>query len=313
MLEVLVTTRWTVEQAYAHCRELTIRHYENFPVGSWCVPRAMQRHYYSIYAFARTADDFSDERRDQPQQFALLDDWERRLRRCLDDPEDHPVFVALAQTMRECELPIEWLADLLQAFRMDVTVKRYATFDDVLGYCRYSANPVGRLILALFGYRDAERQRQSDAICTALQLANFWQDVAIDLKKDRIYVPLEDQARFGASEETLRQHELTEAVRELLAYQVERTWRLFAEGAPLPSSVGRRLGWELRCVWWGGTRILERIAANGYDVFRRRPTLTTTDKLGMVFRALTSQPLERRMAASAGRQEMCAHRQRSAA
>ena len=267
----------------------------------------MRRHYHAVYAFARTADDFADERRErsersesrgrdeprnQPEPLRLLDDWERRLRRCLDDPEDHPIFVALAQTIRDCDLPVEWLADLLQAFRMDVTVKRYATFDDLLGYCRYSANPVGRLVLAFFGYRDAERQRQSDAICTALQLANFWQDVSVDLDKGRIYLPLEDLARCGVSEETLRRRQLTDGVRALAAFQVERTWGFFEQGAPLPSSVTRRLGWELRCVWWGGTRILERIAANGYDI-SRRPTLTTGDKLRILWRVFAGRSLAR--------------------
>ncbi|HMY76522.1 MAG TPA: squalene synthase HpnC, partial [Blastocatellia bacterium] len=192
----------SLEAAYAYCRQMAESHYENFPVGSVLIPSQLRKHVYSIYAFARTADDFADEGYEtsgltETQRLAALDDWQQKLDRCFAGDADHPVFIALAATVKDLNLPKKLLADLLSAFKQDVTKRRYADFDEVLDYCTRSANPVGRLILLLFGYRDERLHQLSDHICTALQLANFWQDVAVDIQKDRVYLPEDDMARFG--------------------------------------------------------------------------------------------------------------------
>lgn len=274
-----------IRSAYDHCERAARGHYENFPVASLLVPRGIRRHVAAIYAFAREADDFADEAEHEGHRLELLDDWGRMLDRAARGSADHPVFVAIAHTIETRGIPVQPLRDLLEAFRRDVTVASYGTFDELLGYCRLSANPVGRLLLHLFGRAKDPLIEMSDAICTALQLANFWQDVSIDLDKGRCYIPEEDLRRFGCSDRDLRSRRPTPAFKELMRFQVERTRSLFERGAGLPAAVGGRLGFELKLVLQGGLRILERIDSVEGDVFGRRPVLTVPDWGRMIVRA----------------------------
>lgn len=280
-------------EAFAYCERMAREHYENFPVGSLLVPKSKRRHVYSIYAFARMADDFADEGYEtsgsaEAERLVALDDWESKLEDCFHGQANHPIFVALGQTVRELDLPIRLFRDLLSAFKQDVVKRRYADFDEVLDYCRRSANPVGRLILRLFGYRDERLDEFSDCICTALQLANFWQDIAVDLRKDRVYLPADEMARHGVAVDDLRERRFSDRYASLLEFQVERTRALFERGRSLPSQVRGRLAVELRLTWLGGMRILEKIEAMGYDTLNGRPTITTADKIGLLAKALVS-------------------------
>ena len=277
---------WSVEESFRYCAGITRGHYENFPVGSILVRRASRPFVHAVYAFARAADDFADEMKDPPRQLALLDAWGDELEAAFEGEARHPVFVALRETSRRLEIPIQEYRDLLEAFRMDVTVKRYAEFDDVLSYCRCSANPVGRLVLYIHGHKDPELHRLSDSICTALQLANFWQDVEVDLRKDRIYIPRCDMDRFGVTEEDLFGHRARSPFRQLLQFQVDRTREIFGEGRPLCDRLSGRLALEIRATWHGGMRILSKVEAVGHDVFGRRPAITTFDKLAILLRAI---------------------------
>lgn len=281
----------SIEEAYAYCQRMAETHYENFPVGSLLVPKSRRKHVYSIYAFARIADDFADEGYEtgeltEAERLAALDDWQRKLEDCFAGKAEHPVFIALAATVKELNLPIKLLSDLLSAFKQDVVKRRYANFDEVLDYCTRSANPVGRLILLLFDYRDERLNQLSDHICTALQLANFWQDVSVDIRKDRIYLPQDEMARFGVTIDELRESRFSDRYAALLKFQIERTWEIFQRGRPLPEAVSGRLKYELRLTWFGGTRILERIEELGYDTLNRRPTVSTFDKLRLLARTL---------------------------
>jgi squalene synthase HpnC len=277
-------------EAFAWCEKLTQSHHENFPVGSLLIPRAKRRHVHSIYAFARLADDFADEGDENlhppHQRLAALGDWERQLGACYRGQAIHPVFIALAETARELSLPDQLFRDLLSAFKQDVVKQRYLNFAELLGYCRRSANPVGRLILHLFDYRDENRAALADEICTALQLTNFWQDVSVDLKKNRIYLPADEMARFNVAEEDLFAKRFTPEYAALLAFQVARTREMFARGRKLPELVGGRLRYELRLTWYGGMRILDQIEQNGYNTLAERPRITTGDKFALLARAL---------------------------
>jgi squalene synthase HpnC len=287
---------WSLDDAYRYCEHLTHNHYENFPVASILLPSDKRKHVSAIYAFARTADDLADEPRTDALRRGLsmsvaeridaLYEWEEQLVDCFNGYAQHPVFIALGRTVERFQMPLELFQNLLTAFRSDVTTHRYETFDDVLAYCRNSANPVGRLVLMLFNYRSERLMEHSDAICTALQLTNFWQDVAVDLEKRRVYLPLEDIRRFDYSEEELLARRTTEEFRALMKFQVERTESLFNEGKPLLREVGRDLALELRATWHGGRRILEKIKQQRYDVFARRPKLTMRDATSVFFRAL---------------------------
>ncbi len=232
----------TLAEARAWCKRLAESHYENFHVASWFLPEALRPHFHAIYAYCRISDDLGDEVGDTAQSLALLDLWGRELDACYEGRARHPVFVALAETIHACSIPKEPFADLLTAFRQDQTVTRYATMQDVLGYCRYSANPVGRLVLYACGYADEERFRLSDATCSALQLANFWQDVRVDFAKDRVYLPQDDMRRFGVTDETIARGTATPEFRALLHYEVDFARRLFHEGLPLIGMVGRESG-----------------------------------------------------------------------
>lgn len=280
--------------AYAHCQRLARQHYENFPVASRLLPPTMRPHVAAIYAFARIADDFADEgARSDAARLALLDDWGRRLESALrgettDDGSDSAaIFIALGDTVRSCRLDASLLRDLLSAFRQDVTVKRYETWDDVLDYCRRSANPVGRLVLQIGGYRDAALESASDALCTALQLTNFWQDLERDWARGRLYVSSDVLRAAGADERDLERRRLTSPWSRALADVAARTRALFAAGRPVADGVDGRLRWELRATWLAGVRILDRLEAGGFDVFRMRPAIDSADALPLAWRLVT--------------------------
>jgi squalene synthase HpnC len=263
-----------VKSAYEYCARLAKSHYENFTVASWLMPRAMRPSMHAIYAYARMADDFADEEHD----LGKLDQWERELELCYAGAPRHPVFVALADTVRRYGIPREPFADLLVAFRSDVNFRGFDTLDEILEtYTRYSANPVGRLVLYLFGYRDAERQHLSDLVCSGLQLANFWQDVAIDLEKNRIYFPREDLHRFGVTPDDLAKRIATPNFLALMRHEVGVARRMLREGAALHRLVDRRLRRDIIMFAGGGLAILNAIERVGYDVFKRRPKLTKFD------------------------------------
>jgi hydroxysqualene synthase len=291
-----------LDAAYETCARFAREHYENFPVASWLLPRAMRPHVAAVYAFARVADDFADEgERPDEERLALLDAWLDRLHACaLSDaagPQDAAagalppatphIFAAVGATIRTCRLPMSLFDDLLSAFRQDVTTTRYDTWDDVLGYCRRSANPVGRLVLGIAGYRDAALERRSDAVCTALQLTNFWQDLERDWRKGRLYLPLEDCRREGADPGDLNAGRLTPEWRRVLAAAVARTAALFDEGRGVCDGVRGRLRLELRVTWLGGRRILSRVEQAEFAVFRRRPVLGAADVPALMWQALT--------------------------
>jgi hydroxysqualene synthase len=286
-VELQVTRDFTVADAYAYCERMARGHYENFPVASRFVPERLRRHVWALYAFARSADDFADEPRYAGRRAEALDFWEEQLERAFHGDAEHPVFVALKDTIERCELPITPLRDLLTAFRMDLGVSRYVTFAALQNYWTHSAYPVGRLVLAIFGYRDASLVRYSDEICAALQLTNFLQDVGVDLAKDRIYLPEEDLRHFGVTEETIYARRMTPELANLMRFEVARARSMFERGRPIIDKVGRELGFELAMIFQGGSTILDKIEAVGYDVFRRRPTLGAADKAKMVARAAT--------------------------
>lgn len=279
-------TKWSEADAYAFCKTLTVSHYENFPVGSLLVPRRLRHHVHAIYAFARIADDFSDEAFYEGQRLERLEDWDRQLTEAYNGNAEHPAFIALARTVDELDLPIDLFRRLLRAFTQDCTVRRFQNREEVLGYCRNSADPVGRLILLLFGYRDDELFHYSDCICTALQLTNFWQDVEIDLKKDRVYIPMDDMAEAGYPMDGLFARRYDERYFQVLRKQALWTWELFDEGYPLLERTTFPLSAELRFTWLGGTAILRRNAENRFNVFEKRPKLRKTDFLGLGLRSL---------------------------
>jgi hydroxysqualene synthase len=270
--------------AFAHCERIARAHYENFPVGLF-VPRASQKYVHALYAFARTADDFVDEPEYAAVRAEKLADWQQRLDATYAGRPDGPIFVALGATVRKLGIDKRLLDDLLSAFRQDTVKSRYADWEELRDYCRRSADPVGRLVLLVFGYRDPSLARSADALCTALQLANHWQDLGIDLARDRIYVPQQILARHGVDEAALRAHRADEPFRALMQDLVARTRELFTIARPLCDRVGRDLRFELRLTWLGGSGILDRIEAAGYDVFRRRPHHNLAAKLRLAWHA----------------------------
>jgi squalene synthase HpnC len=280
----------TIRDAYAECRRLARRHYENFPTASLLVPRDKRDALAAIYAFARYADDLADEPGVEGR-LEKLAAWRQKLTESYAGKADHPVFIALHDAATKYQLSEEHFHNLLRAFEQDVVVNRHKNFASLLSYCTCSANPVGRLVLELFGHRDAELFALSDCICTALQLTNFWQDVAIDLARDRIYLPLEDLERFAYTLDDLRAHTVDGRWSRLMAFEVERTWGLFEQGRALPEKVTPELRSQLRLTWLGGTTILSRLQAVNSDIFRRRPSLSWLDFLRLYFRARWA-PLE---------------------
>jgi squalene synthase HpnC len=273
--------------AYAECQRLASRHYENFPTASYLVPKDKRAALAAVYAFARYADDVADEPGVE-DRLGKLADWRAKLNEAYEGKTSHPVFLALRDSAERFQLSRENFENLLTAFESDVVTSRHPNFDSLLKYCRNSANPVGRLMLELFGYHDAHLFELSDNICTALQLANFWQDVAIDFSRDRIYLPQGDMAKFGYTIEDLREGRTDERWRSLMALEVSRTREFFERGRNLPEEVQAKLRTQLRVTWLGGSEILSRIESVEYDVFRRRPSLGKWDFLKLYFRARRS-------------------------
>jgi len=279
----------TLAEAQQYCRELAESHYENFHVASWLLPKHLRAHFQSIYAYCRISDDLGDEVASQAQALALLDVWQEQLDACYRGEAKHPVFVALRETIRICDIPKEPFADLLTAFRQDQTVTRYASMSDVLGYCRYSANPVGRLVLYVCGYRDDARFALSDETCSALQLANFWQDIREDFARGRIYLPQDAMAAAGVDEMTLRNRQATPAFRALMQQQIANTRAMFARGAKLIGMVDRELGVDLDLFTRGGVEILRTIERRNYDVLSARPTISKPRKALLLLHALAGR------------------------
>lgn len=284
-----------LERAYAACERMARAHYENFPVASRLLPAAMRPHVAAVYAYARTADDFADEGdRSEAERLRLLGAWVARLHAAAAGPaapaaadgEDALVFAAVGHSIRSLRLPVSLFEDLVSAFRQDVTTRRYADWAAVLDYCRRSANPVGRLVLRIAGYDDPALDRSSDALCTALQLTNFWQDLEIDWRRGRLYVPTSVRDACGARDEDLDAGRLTPAWRDALGRAADTTHALFAAGRAVCDGVRGRLRWELRLTWLGATRILDRLERRGFDVFRHRPSLGWADGPGLAWRLM---------------------------
>jgi squalene synthase HpnC len=272
----------SLADARAYCERLARSHYENFSVATWFLPAKLRPHFYSIYAYCRISDDLGDEVGNPQQSLVLLDEWEQELNACYAGAPRHPVFVALRPTILACGIPRDPFANLLTAFRQDQTITRYRTFDELLGYCVNSANPVGRLVLYACGYSDAERQQLSDFTCTALQLANFWQDVSVDYGKDRIYLPLEEMERYGVNEVDIAGRRFSPAFRDLMRFEVERARDWFSRGRPLLGMVDRDLAIDIELFSRGGEEILNCIERQGYDVLRARPAISKPRKLALV-------------------------------
>jgi squalene synthase HpnC len=287
----LTTRAWTLEDSLAYTRWLATRHYENFHVVSFLLPKRLHQDFYNVYAYCRWADDLGDEMGSPAESLRLLAWWREELEAMYAGQAAHPVFVALRATVARHSIPQTPFADLIRAFEQDQTVTRYAAWEDVYAYCRYSANPVGRLVLYLCGYSDAARQRLSDATCTALQLANFWQDVAVDLEKDRVYIPLEVLARHGYSIEDLYSRRMTPAFREVMREIVARARELFVEGLPLSSMVDRRLALDIDLFSRGGLRVLDKIAGQDYDVLSRRPAISKAERVWLILGSLVRSAL----------------------
>ncbi len=284
------TSAATLASAYAACERDARSHYENFPVASLLLPRPMRPHIAAVYAFARSADDFADEGRRAPaERHALLEGWQRRLHDAATTVEPGPpardgepansveIFVALGASIRVHRLPVSLFEDLISAFRQDIDTTRYASWIDLLDYCRRSANPIGRLVLRIAGHRDSALDQASDALCTALQLTNFWQDLGMDFARGRIYMPTVERAAHGAIDDELSSSRISDHWRMALASATERTRRLFEAGRAVCDGVGGRLGCELRATWLGGMRILDRLERSGFDPVRARPRLGIAD------------------------------------
>ncbi|HEX4484978.1 MAG TPA: squalene synthase HpnC [Terriglobales bacterium] len=275
----------SMEEAQAYCRRLAGSHYENFSVATWFLPKRLRQHFCNVYSYCRISDDLGDEIGDAATSLRLLDKWETELDACYAGSPRHPVFVALAETVQLFDIPKKPFADLLIAFRQDQTVTRFATFEDVVAYCQYSANPVGHLVLYMCGYRDAERQALSDFTCTALQLANFWQDVTVDYAKGRVYLPLADLQAHGVTEDDIARSQNTEAFCRLMKFEVERAREWFERGLPLIAQVDRELAVDLELFSRGGQEILNAIEHQGFAVLGKRPSISKSRKLALVARA----------------------------
>jgi squalene synthase HpnC len=287
----------TLAEAREYCTRLARSHYENFSVASWFLPRHLRQHFFNVYAYCRISDDLGDEVGDTAASLELLDQWERDLDACYNGSPKHPVFVALAETVRLFDIPQHEFSDLLTAFRQDQTITRFETFNDVLAYCHYSANPVGHLVLYLCGYRDSERQQFSDFTCTALQLANFWQDISVDYAKDRIYLPLEDLRCFGVSEADIAHKQNTPAFCTMMRFEVERARDWFRQGLPLVEKVDGELAVDLDLFSRGGLEILNAIEKQKYAVLGHRPSISKSRKLALVAHAAISRVFGRSGAA----------------
>jgi squalene synthase HpnC len=277
---------WTPGEAEQYTRWLATHHYENFHVVSFLLPKELHQDFYNVYAYCRWADDLGDEIGDTGESLRLLKWWSGELDRMYEGEAAHPVFVALRGTAKKYGIPKQPFDDLIRAFIQDQTVTRYQDWDGVLDYCVYSANPVGRLVLYLCGYSDAERQRLSDATCTALQLANFWQDVTVDQQKDRVYLPLDLLAQHTYTVEDLFARRFDSRFRGIMREAVDRARALFIEGLPLSRMVNRRLAIDLELFSRGGMRILDKIEQQGYDVLSRRPKISKIERVSLLIGTL---------------------------
>jgi squalene synthase HpnC len=275
----------SLADAQQYCRQLARSHYENFSVATWFLPKNLRQDFFNVYAYCRISDNLGDEVGDASASLALLDQWEGELDACYHGAPRHPVFVALAETVKKFAIPKHEFSDLLIAFRQDQTVTRFETFDDLLAYCRYSANPVGHLVLYLCGYHDPDRQQLSDYTCTALQLANFWQDVSVDYAKGRIYLPLEDLRRFSVGEENLAQQSNTPAFCQMMEFEVNRARQWFVRGLPLVKKVNAALAVDLELFTRGGQEILNAIERQHFAVLGKRPVISKLRKFELVARA----------------------------
>jgi squalene synthase HpnC len=286
LMERLPENGCSPDAGQKYTKWLATHHYENFNVVSWLLPKELHQHFYNVYAYCRWADDLGDEIPEKDRALELLGWWQKELDECYEGRPSHPVFVALRETVIAKDVPKQPFADLLKAFRQDQVVKRYPTWDAVLDYCEYSANPVGRLVLYLCGYRDEERQRLSDATCTALQLANFWQDVSRDLEKGRIYIPLDRAAAHGLSEKEIVEKKFDERYVELMKELIEYTRGLFEKGIPLSKMVGGKMSVDLAMFSRGGMAVLDAIEEMGYDTLHRRPAVSKAKQVGLLGRTL---------------------------
>lgn len=283
----------TLEEARKYCEKLAKSHYENFLVAGAFCPKPLRQHFYNVYAYCRISDDLSDEIGDPAKSLILLDWWEEEVDAMYAGAPRHPAFVALAETVQQFGIPSDPFRDLLNAFRQDQRITRYQTYEELVGYCRGSANPVGRLVLYLCGYQDDKRLTLSDKTCTALQLANFWQDVTRDLVKDRVYIPLEDMARFGYTEESLFARRFTPEFAALMKFEVERTHALFQEGLKLTALVEKRVRLDIEMFNRGGMEVLRRIEQQGYDTLTTRSAVPKSRQvallIGRLFANLTAK------------------------
>ncbi len=290
--EALAKT-YTLAEAREYTRWLATHHYENFHVVSFLLPKRLHQDFYNVYSYCRWADDLGDETGDRAESLRLLEWWRAELDEMYAGRATHPVFVALEPTVTKYSIPRQPFADLIEAFVQDQTVTRYADWAELFGYCRNSANPVGRLILYLCGYSDPQRQGLSDATCTALQLANFWQDVTVDLLKDRIYIPLDVMKRHGYTVEELFARDFTPAFREVMREIVEKARELFVVGLPLIRMVDRRLALDLDLFSRGGLRVLEKIEQQGYDVLKARPAISKAERVRLLLSSLARMAFSR--------------------
>ena len=282
----LDAARYSEAEALAYTRWLATHHYENFQVVSFLLPKKLRQDFYNVYSFCRWADDLGDEIGDPPESLRLLGWWRGELNAMYRGEAAHPVFVALTNTVQRHAIPMEPFDRLIRAFEQDQTVTRYQTFDNVFAYCVNSANPVGHLVLYLCGYRDAERQRLSDYTCTALQLANFWQDVTVDLLKDRVYLPLDLLAQHGYSIDELFALRFDGRFEAVMRDAVAVADGLFRKGLPLIETVNRRLALDLELFSRGGLKILDKIRAQGYDVLKQRPHISKVERAAIMLRCL---------------------------
>jgi squalene synthase HpnC len=284
---------WTRVESEAYTRWLATSHYENFHVVSLLLPRRLHTHFYNVYSYCRWADDLGDEMGDTKESLRLLAWFREQLDAMYAGETQHPVFVALRPTVVRYGIPQEPFSDLLRAFVQDQTVTRYENWEELFGYCRYSANPVGRLVLYLCGHSDTLRQQLSDATCTALQLANFWQDVTVDLEKDRVYLPLELLRRNGCSVEDLFARRMSEGFAAAMREAVMQARKLFTQGLPLMRMVDRRLAVDISLFSRGGMRVLDQIERQGFDVLSRRPVVSTAERIGLLLGTLARVAVSR--------------------
>ena len=277
---------YSPDEGRAYTRWLATHHYENFHVVSFLLPKRLHQDFYNVYAYCRWADDLGDETGDPAESLRLLAWWRTELDAMYGGRATHPVFAALLPPVEQCTIPREPFANLIDAFVQDQTVTRYRNWDELFGYCHNSANPVGRLVLYLCGYSDPARQYLSDATCTALQLANFWQDVTVDQLKDRVYIPLDIMEHHGYTVDDLFAHRFTPACREVMREIVQKAHEMFLEGMPLIGMVDRRLSLDLDLFTRGGMRVLDKIARRDYNVLASRPSVSKVERVGLLLGAL---------------------------